>query len=67
MGVEFSCIEAHTTDVTHLPSFVEVAAQGGGQVVRLEETRDLLRHFIISALGPQWRAEAERVIQALMD
>jgi len=67
MGVEFSCIEAHTTDVTHLPSFVEVAVHGGGQVVRLKETRDLLRHLIISALGPVWKAEAERVISALLD
>ncbi|GEM_PF-2762910 len=67
MGVEFSAIEAHTTEVTHLPSFVEVAAQGGGQVVRLQQTRDLLRHLVVSALGPAWRAEAERVIGALMD
>ncbi|MHC4599821.1 MAG: HEAT repeat domain-containing protein [Planctomycetota bacterium] len=67
MGVEFSSIETHVTDVVHLPSFVEVAALGGGQVVRLDETRDLLRHLVISALGPEWRAEAERVIEALMD
>jgi HEAT repeat protein/Mg-chelatase subunit ChlD len=67
MGVEFSCIATHVRDVIHLPSFVEVAVLGGGQVVRLEETRDLLRHLVISALGPAWRAEAERVIEALMD
>jgi hypothetical protein len=67
MGVEFSSIEAHVTEVVHLPSFVDVAVQGGGQVVLLRQTRDLLSHLVVSALGPAWRAEAERVIGALMD